>query len=239
MPKVAYADTHASNRDVIISVFLRGGADPLSLCVPYFEDNYYALRPTLAFGRPDSSDPFKVTALDDRFGLPPAMSALLPAYDAGALAIIQATGSHDPTRSHFEAMHQMEVGQPEPPVELFTGWLGRHLAATSPTLEDAALRAVALGFGLPRTLVGGPLSVPVEDPSDVGYAGIEATEAERRQKVDSMYRLVPEPMRTAGIEHPAHGGPARGDRLRGLSTGRRAPPTRKASSACRCDRRRR
>jgi len=35
LPKVVLAESFDSNRDVIISIFLRGGADGLSLCVPF------------------------------------------------------------------------------------------------------------------------------------------------------------------------------------------------------------
>ena len=55
LPKVVLAQSAVSNRDVIISIFMRGGADGLSLCVPFSDPNYYTGRPTLAIPRPDSS----------------------------------------------------------------------------------------------------------------------------------------------------------------------------------------
>src|SRR5207237_7181143 len=45
LPSVAYAHTHHSNRAVIVSIYLRGGADGLTLCAPYAEPRYYQLRP--------------------------------------------------------------------------------------------------------------------------------------------------------------------------------------------------
>src|SRR3990170_2771698 len=108
LPQVTYAQTEDTTRDVIVSIFLRGGADGLSLVAPHAENAYYALRPTIAVPRPDSSDPNRAVDLNGFFGLPPAMASLLPAFRAGHLLIVHATGSTDPTRSHFDAQAFME-----------------------------------------------------------------------------------------------------------------------------------
>src|SRR6185436_17044939 len=58
LPRVALAKDHrGSQRDVIISIYLRGASDGLTVCVPYADNNYYTLRPTLNIPRPDSGDP--------------------------------------------------------------------------------------------------------------------------------------------------------------------------------------
>src|SRR5262245_16891923 len=62
LPRVVLAES-ASTRDTIVSIFLRGGADGLTLCVP-FGDPHYAARPTLAIARPDANTAQRVTALD-------------------------------------------------------------------------------------------------------------------------------------------------------------------------------
>ena len=53
---MTYAQAEDTSRDVIVSIFLRGGADGLSLVVPYAEAAYYTLRPTIAIPRPDSTN---------------------------------------------------------------------------------------------------------------------------------------------------------------------------------------
>ncbi|MEP7010161.1 MAG: DUF1501 domain-containing protein [Acidobacteriota bacterium] len=186
LPKVAFATTADGSRDVLISIFLRGGADGLTLVVPHGEDAYYDLRPTLAIPRPGSGANSAID-LDGFFGLPPAMAALKEAYDDDALLFVHATGLPDPTRSHFSAMYFMEVGRPSPPTSLFTGWLGRHLATTPAAVPGAPLRALGLGYGLPRSLVGAPQTVPVRDLGDVGLAGDEALAPGRRRALDAMY----------------------------------------------------
>ena len=197
LPKVVFADSDSSSRDVIVSLFMRGGGDGLTLVAPFGESAYYDLRPSLAVQPPDASSPNKAIDLDGFFGFPPAMSPLVGAYQAGDLLIAHACGLDAGTRSHFEAMHFMEVGRGDPPTSLVTGWLGRHLAATAPTTADAALRALGIGAGLQRTLIGAPRSLPILAPEAFGLAGRPATRARRQQALEEMYSVYSEPLRTS------------------------------------------
>jgi uncharacterized protein (DUF1501 family) len=166
LPQVSFAQS-ASSRDVIVSIFLRGGADGLSLCAPYFEDQYYKDRPTLAIPRPDSSDPHKGVALDSHFALPQTMASLLPAFSAGHLLIVHATGSVDPSHSHFDAQLNMERSEPAQ-IWQGTGWLGRHLASVAPLNPNSPLRGAALSYAVPVTLAGGSLTLPVPNVANFG-----------------------------------------------------------------------
>jgi len=196
LPRVAFADSHQGDRDVIVSVFLRGGVDSLTMCVPFNEKPYYALRPTIAIAPPDASGPDKATALDDDFGFPPDMTALMDAYDSDDLLVVHACGLENPTRSHFEAMHFMEVGEGNPGTR-FSGWLGRHLQSTAPSTEAAVLRAVGIGYGMPRTLVGGPETLAISDLSDFGLDGDSRSERRRTEALAAMYAPYSDPLKTA------------------------------------------
>ena len=55
LPKVVLAKHYASNRDVIVSIFLRGGADGLAIVAPYADPAYYTSRPTIGIPRPDDT----------------------------------------------------------------------------------------------------------------------------------------------------------------------------------------
>jgi len=134
-----------AKRDVLVYVFLRGGMDGLSVIVPHGDGDYYAARPTLALKKPLDLDGF--------FGLHPAMGALQSHFHEGRMAAIQAVGSQDRTRSHFEAMATVERGLRDNRATAASGWLGRYLSATTPR-KPSPLRAVAWGDLLPDSLRG-------------------------------------------------------------------------------------
>jgi uncharacterized protein (DUF1501 family) len=95
----------------VVVVFLRGAYDGLSALVPYADANYTRLRPNIALPAPDGTEQTTLM-LDNTFGLHPALNPLLPLWKQGVLAAIPATGSPDPTRSHFDAQHHWEIGMP-------------------------------------------------------------------------------------------------------------------------------
>ncbi|MBL8762499.1 MAG: DUF1501 domain-containing protein [Phycisphaerae bacterium] len=194
LPRVAMAADHRSSRDVIVSVILRGGADALTMCVPWGDPWYLGLRGALAVPMPGSGLN-AATDLDGYFGLPPAMLDLLEAYNAGRLAIVHACGSPDPSRSHFDAQRYLEIGKPSD-MTLATGWLARHLLTSEPVMSDGVLRAMSLTPGLPRVLAGGPRTLPVADPLNAGLTGRPASKASRQQVLADMYALGDEPLRS-------------------------------------------
>jgi uncharacterized protein (DUF1501 family) len=199
LPKIAMAKNYAANRDVIVSVFLRGGADGLSLCAPFADANYYASRSTIAIPRPDSSAATKGINLDNFFMFPQAMSGLIPAFQATDLLVVHATGSLNNSRSHFDAQRYMEVGKPADPA-LITGWLGRHLASIPPLKPEAPLRALGIANGLQKTLVGGPATLPISDPTNYTVGGASGTQAARLQFMNTDYAGSAEPIKSAALD---------------------------------------
>jgi uncharacterized protein (DUF1501 family) len=199
LPKVVLAESANSERDVIVSVFLRGGSDGLSMCVPFFDDAYYTSRPTIAIPRPDSASANRGIALDDRFAFPQAMAGLVPAFRAGQLLVVQATGSIDPSRSHFDAQRYIEVGKPAD-ATIATGWLARHLATAPPLRTDAPLRALGLSSGLQKTLVGAPRTLPIPDPASFSISGAAASRTERTTWLRHNFSSSPEPIRSAALD---------------------------------------
>ncbi|HEX8701426.1 MAG TPA: transcriptional initiation protein Tat, partial [Myxococcaceae bacterium] len=59
-----------NRRKVLVTLFLRGGADGLSLVPPVGDPDYYRLRPQLALAAPGTSSDAALR-LDDTFGLHP------------------------------------------------------------------------------------------------------------------------------------------------------------------------
>src|SRR5688572_8824876 len=62
-----------------VFVRLRGGADALSLVVPYAEDIYYEARPTTAIGKPGKGEGSAI-ALNERYALHPAIAGWHPLF---------------------------------------------------------------------------------------------------------------------------------------------------------------
>src|SRR5206468_1964769 len=150
LSRALYAkDPSPARGKVLVVIFQRGAVDGLNVVVPHAEKTYYALCPTIAIPRPDGSD-ISAIDLDGHFGLHPSLRALKPMWDKGQLAIVEAVGSPDPTRSHFDAQDYMESGTPG--LKATTdGWLNRALCGEP---NPSALRAISLGPELPRSLRG-------------------------------------------------------------------------------------
>ena len=91
-----------TGRDALITIFLRGGLDGLSLVIPWGDPEY-------AVHRRDGASDLSVTPshfLDEShfFGLHPAASPLLTPYGEGRLAFVHQAGLKvNGTRSHFDA----------------------------------------------------------------------------------------------------------------------------------------
>ena len=105
----------------IVSVFLDGGIDSLSLLAPVGDPLYRKLRPRLAL-REDGLTRF---GGDDRLAWHPAAAGLATLYDEGKVAVLPAVGYEDPDQSHFTSRHFWEVGALN--ANERTGWLGRWL----------------------------------------------------------------------------------------------------------------
>jgi uncharacterized protein (DUF1501 family) len=133
---------------LLVAIFQRGAADGLNMVVPYGEAHYYRLRPSIAVARPGAAD--GALDLDGFFGLHPRMAPLLPLWTNGAMAVVHACGSHDATRSHFDAQDYMETATPGVK-STRDGWLNRYLQASS---EASPLRGIAVARQMPRTLQG-------------------------------------------------------------------------------------
>ena len=140
-----------SRQRVLVTIFQRGAVDGLNMVVPFGERAYYAARPSIAIGAPGSG-PGAALDLDGFFGLHPRLAPLQPLYQAKQLAIVHACGSHDPTRSHFDAQDYMETATPGVK-STPDGWLNRYLHAREHQ-KATPFRAVALAPQLPRSLQG-------------------------------------------------------------------------------------
>jgi uncharacterized protein (DUF1501 family) len=133
----------------LVVILLRGAVDGLNVVVPYTDADYYRARGSIAIARPGAEG--GALDLDGRFGLHPALAPLMPHWQSGTLAFVHASGSPDPTRSHFDAQDYMESGTPGRK-STPDGWMNRLIRALPGTPTPTT--AVSLGPVLPRALSG-------------------------------------------------------------------------------------
>lgn len=170
-----------ATRRKLIVVMLRGAVDGLNVVAPVGDANYARLRPTIALAAPGQED--GALRLDSYFGLHPALAPLLPLWEQNKLTFYHASGSPDPTRSHFDAQDYMESATPGIK-STADGWMNRLVGvlpgAATPT------RALSIGPVMPRILAGKAAAVNLAN----GAAGIKATVLDRPavgQAFDKLY----------------------------------------------------
>lgn len=150
----------------LVVVMLRGAVDGLSVVAPYGEHAYAAERPGIAIAAPGVDG--GLLKLDSLFGLHPSLGPLKKHWDAGNLAFVHASGSPDPTRSHFDAQDYLESGTPGRK-STPDGWMNR-LLATLPG-EPSPTRAISQGSTPPRIFAG---------PAPVASLGLGPKAIDRR-----------------------------------------------------------
>ena len=192
----AVAELPSAGKKKMVVLFQRGAMDGLNVVVPFGEPNYYRLRPTIAIPQPNRGGQDAALDLDGFFGLHPSLAPLQPLFRSNQLAIVQAVGSPDPTRSHFDAQDYMESGTPGVK-STEDGWLNRALQA-APEPESSPFRAVAFGPYLPRTLQGVAPAISIPDLSQFRMYGPQQT---IEGGFESMYaQTVDQAMRGVGSE---------------------------------------
>ena len=166
---------------LLVIVFLRGGADGLTLVPPVGaggDDDYARARGSMAV---PAATAFP---LDDRFALHPELAPLHALFEEGQLAVIPACGSEDGTRSHFEAQDLMEHGGPS----IGGGWLGRLMRArraANPDRHASGLAAVSIGTAVSESLRGAPGATALRTFEDLA---LDPRDAAVAAELDGLYR---------------------------------------------------
>jgi len=158
--RYAFAGTGYTG-DTVIVLSLRGGFDGLSAVVPKGDPAYYRWRPTIGVPRG------ALLAVDAMWGLHPRLAPLWPLWQQGKLAAVHAVGQADPTRSHFEAMAELERAAPGTSIR--SGWLDRTLGLRS---RASVFQAVQLGSTqVPASLYGSSPELAMSAIDDVELSG--------------------------------------------------------------------
>ncbi|HEY6794125.1 MAG TPA: DUF1501 domain-containing protein [Kineosporiaceae bacterium] len=188
--RVAAAVGKAASTDTLVLLSLRGGFDGLSAVVPAADPDYRGKRATI--GVPAS----QLLPLDAAFGLHPAMAPLLPLWRDGQLAVVQDVGQAAPTRSHFEAMRELEKAAPGSGIR--TGWLDRMLGALA---KGTIFKGAQVGTSKPTDAFKGP--APELAVRRIDNFTLSGTDAKSLPKLTGLYRSLysraPEVIRTPAL----------------------------------------
>jgi uncharacterized protein (DUF1501 family) len=152
----------AGPQKVLVSVFLDGGADSLSMLFPNGDPLYRKLRPRLALPASAGSS----FAEDDRLRWHPSLAGLAQLHGEGKVAVMPGVGYTGPDQSHFTSRHFWEVGATSE--QLRTGWLGRHLDRTGS--PDNPLQGLSLDWRLQPALATAKMPVAsIDGPDQYGF----------------------------------------------------------------------
>lgn len=194
MPRYAFANEGTQGGDVLVCIFLRGGADALNMVVPFGDENYYRARPLLGIKPPDARGE-RALELDNFFGLNRDMRAMQEIFTAGHITAVHACGSPNASRSHFEAMDVIERGT-DGVAGPTSGWLGRHLMATTQE-GDSPLRAIGWSDKLQKSLHGYISANALRSIADFHLTGDTDLANDMSLALTSMYQGTAAPLGTA------------------------------------------
>jgi uncharacterized protein (DUF1501 family) len=144
---------------VLVSIFLEGGWDALSVLAPVKEAKYHTLRPVI--GRAEGEgQPFTE---DETLMWHPQAAGLAQLHGEGKVSVFPAIGYDPPDESHFTSRHYWEVGELN--AQTRSGWMGRYLdVAGNP---GNPLQGLSLDYSLAPALATTKVPVAaVSSPSD-------------------------------------------------------------------------
>jgi uncharacterized protein (DUF1501 family) len=145
----AEAGKPGAKETILVVIQLTGGNDGLNTVIPFKDEQYTKLRPTLRI--PTA----QVKKLDDEVGLHPSMTGLAELLQDQALCVVQGVGYPNPNQSHFRSMDIWQAGNLAD--TLTEGWIGRALKGLPST---PAFHLSGNNESAPLSLAGAPARVP-------------------------------------------------------------------------------
>jgi uncharacterized protein (DUF1501 family) len=131
--------------NILVVLEMTGGNDGLNTVIPFADERYYKLRPTLGVKKKE------LRKVNDSIGLHPRLAGLANLLEKNELAVVLGVGYPNPDRSHFESMDIWQLADPRRKEK--AGWLAR--SAGTMTAKEGGFLAMQVGPGkLPTALTG-------------------------------------------------------------------------------------
>ena len=173
---------------VLVVLSQRGGADGLSLVVPYGDPAYALARPTIGI------PPTQLLQTDGMFGLHPRLAPLEGMWASGRMAAVHAVGMNAPNLSHFSAIVELEEADPGSKARV--GWLNRMVGVADP---DCLYGAVQIGESVPNTEVyGAQPTLSTADIEEILVYGPAVYMAQRKASLGVSWGSAPGTLGAAG-----------------------------------------
>src|SRR3954462_9682993 len=203
---VARAATAPGQR-VLVSVFMPGGVDSLSLLAPVGDSKYATYRPTLKLDGASTSQ----FAEDPSLHWHPSAEPLRTLHGEGKVTVIPEIGYNHPDQSHFTSRHYWEVGALD--ANAGYGWMGRYLDRVGD--PDNPLQGLSLASNLAPALAASTVPVAaVDDPANYSFWVPGVGNPVQEPMVRALGELGRLPAPDAAFKQ-ARGVASRVDRLRG------------------------
>src|SRR4051794_38689166 len=147
---------------VLVSIFLPGGLDAMSVLAPVGDSRYATLRPTLKLDGAATNQ----FAEDPTLHWHPMTGGLQTLHGEGKVTVSPAIGYSSPDQSHFTSRHYWEVGELNAGASY--GWMGRYLDVAGDA--DNPLQGLSLDNDLSPALAAAKVPVAaVDDPADYSF----------------------------------------------------------------------
>jgi uncharacterized protein (DUF1501 family) len=175
------------NQPVLVSIFMEGGWDALSVLAPVKEAKYKELRPALGLAEGSG----KVFTEDPELMWHPSAGGLAELHEEGKVTAFPAIGYEPADESHFTSRHYWEVGQLD--TNARTGWMGRYLDlagepnnplqglsldySLAPALATATMPVAAVSSPADYTMSANGLGEPISGPALETFGALGALSA--------------------------------------------------------------
>ncbi len=152
------------NQPVLVSIFMEGGWDALSVLAPVKEAKYHELRPQLGLAEgTEGGQPFTE---DETLMWHPQAAGLAELHSEGKVSVFPAIGYDPPDESHFTSRHYWEVGELD--AQTRSGWMGRYLDIAGD--PGNPLQGLSLDYSLAPALATTKVPVAaVSSPTDYSF----------------------------------------------------------------------
>jgi uncharacterized protein (DUF1501 family) len=159
---IAAAAAAEPNPPVLVSIFMEGGWDALSVLAPVGEARYHELRPSLGRNEGEGASYRE----DETLMWHPQAGGLAQLDAEGKVAVFPAIGYDPPDESHFTSRHYWEVGELN--TQARSGWMGRYLDVAGH--PGNPLQGLSLDYSLAPALATTRVPVAaVSSPSDFNF----------------------------------------------------------------------